>query len=90
MNRQQFGAFDIYFICGKLVANRDLNYNEMEVKELIVLNLSEREAQTIKGVLLVEQEDLKDLIKDCDNAKDKKELEGELQRVESIINKIGK
>ena len=62
----------------------------MEVKELIVLNLSEREAQTIKGVLLVEQEDLKDLIKDCDNAKDKKELEGELQRVESIINKIGK
>lgn len=54
----------------------------------MVLNLTDREAQTLKGILLVEQEDLKDLIKDCDNTKDKKELEEELERVESILNKF--
>ena len=88
MNRQQFGAFDIYFICGKLVAHRDLNFKEMEVKELIVLNLSEREAQTLKGILLVEQEELKDLIETSNDVKDKKELEEELVRVESMLDKI--
>ena len=25
------GAFDIYIFCDKLVANRDLNFNEMKV-----------------------------------------------------------
>ena len=54
----------------------------------MVLNLTDREAQTLKGILLVEQEDLKDLIKDCGNTKDKNELEEELRRVESILNKF--
>lgn len=54
----------------------------------MVLNLTDKEAQTLKGILLVEQEDLKDLIKDCDNSKDKNELEEELTRVESILNKF--
>lgn len=54
----------------------------------MVLNLTDKEAQTLKGILLVEQEDLKDLIKDCDNSKDKKELEGELKRVESLLEKL--
>ena len=60
----------------------------MEVQNLMVLNLADKEAQTLKGILLVEQEDLKDLIEDCDNTKDKNELEEELRRVESILNKF--
>lgn len=82
------GAFDIYIFCDKLVANRDLNFNEMEVWTLIVLNLTEREAQTLKGILLVEQEELKDLIETSNDVKDKKELEGELARVEKIMHQI--
>lgn len=54
----------------------------------MVLNLTDREAQTLKGILLVEQEDLKDLIKDCDNTKDKDELEEELERVNAILERI--
>ena len=54
----------------------------------MVLNLADKEAQTLKGILLVEQQDLKDLIESADNAKDKKELEGELERVNSMLQKI--
>ena len=53
-----------------------------------VLDLSNKEANTLKGILLVEQQDLKDLIESSDNAKDKKELEGELERVNSMLQKI--
>ena len=53
-----------------------------------VVDLTEKEAQTLKGVLLVEQQDLKDLIESADNAKDKKELEGELERVNSMLQKL--
>lgn len=53
-----------------------------------VLDLSNKEANTLKGILLVEQQDLKDLIETADNAKDKKELEGELERVNSMLQKI--
>lgn len=54
----------------------------------MVLNLTEREAQTLKGILLVEQEELKDLIETSNDVKDKKELEGELSRVESMLEKM--
>ena len=60
----------------------------MEVPFLPVVDLTEKEAQTLKGVLLVEQQDLKDLIESADNAKDKKELEGELERVNSMLQKL--
>lgn len=53
-----------------------------------VVDLTKKEAQTLKGVLLVEQQDLKDLIESADNAKDKKELEGELERVSSMLKKL--
>jgi len=53
-----------------------------------ILDLSNKEANTLKGVLLVEQQDLKDLIETSDNAKDKKELEGELERVNSMLQKL--
>lgn len=53
-----------------------------------VLDLSNKEMNTLKGILLVEQQDLKDLIESADNAKDKKELEGELERVNSMLQKI--
>ena len=53
-----------------------------------VLDLSNKEANTLKGVLLVEQQDLKDLIETSDDPKDKKELEGELERVNSILQKL--
>ena len=53
-----------------------------------VLDLSNKEANTLKGILLVEQQDLKELIESADNAKDKKELEGELERVNSMLQKL--
>lgn len=53
-----------------------------------VLDLSNKEANTLKGVLLVEQQDLKDLIETSDDPKDKKELEGELERVNSMLQKL--
>lgn len=53
-----------------------------------VLDLTNKEANTLKGVLLVEQQDLKDLIESADNVKDKKELEGELERVSSMLKKL--
>ena len=60
----------------------------MEVLFLPVVDLTEKEVQTLKGVLLVEQQDLKDLIESADNVKDKKELEGELERVSSMLKKL--
>ena len=51
---------------------------------MVVLNLTKEEANTLKGILLVEEQELIDLIDSSDDAKDKKELEGELKRVQSI------
>ena len=53
-----------------------------------VLDLSSKEANTLKGILLVEQQDLNELIETADNSKDKKELEGELERVNSMLQKL--
>ena len=53
-----------------------------------VLDLSSKEANTLKGILLVEQQDLKELIETADNSKDKKELESELERVNSMLQKF--
>jgi|GEM_PF-5929303 len=53
-----------------------------------VLDLSNKEAQTLKGILLVEKSDLEELMSNEDNAKDKKELEGELERVNSMLQKL--
>lgn len=53
-----------------------------------VLNLTDREVQTLVGILLVEEQDLKELIETADSPKDKAELEGELERVESIKAKL--
>ena len=53
-----------------------------------ILELSNKEANTLKGILIVEQQDLKNLIESVDNSKDKKELEGELKRVNSMLQKL--
>lgn len=53
-----------------------------------VLDLSSKEAQTLKGILLVEKTDLEELISNEDNAKDKKGLEDELKRVNSMLQKL--
>ena len=53
-----------------------------------VLDLSNKEAQTLKGILLVEKSDLKELISNEDNAKDRKGLEVELERVNSMLQKL--
>lgn len=53
-----------------------------------VLDLSNKEANTLKGILLVEKSDLEELMSNEDNAKDKKELEGELERVNSMLQKL--
>ena len=53
-----------------------------------VLELSNEEANTLKGILKVEKNDLEELIKQEDNHKDKKGLEQELERVNSIFEKL--
>ena len=53
-----------------------------------VLELTNKESNTLKGILLVEKSDLEELISNEDNAKDKKELEGELERVDSMLQKL--
>ena len=53
-----------------------------------ILELSNKEANTLKGILIVEQQDLKNLIESVDNSKYKKELEGELKRVNSMLQKL--
>lgn len=53
-----------------------------------VLELSNEEANTLKGILKVEKYDLEELIKQEDNPKDKKGLEQELERVNSIFEKL--
>lgn len=53
-----------------------------------ILDLSNKEAETLKSILLVEKSDLEELISNEDNAKDKKGLEGELERVNSMLQKL--
>ena len=53
-----------------------------------VLELTNAEKQTLIGILRVEKSDLEELMSNEDNAKDKKELEGELKRVNSMLQKL--
>ena len=53
-----------------------------------VLELTNAEKQTLIGVLKVEKSDLEELIQQEDNPKDKKGLEQELERVNSILEKL--
>ena len=62
----------------------------MEDNNMTKFNLTEDEARTLKGVLLVEQSDLKELISKSEDEKDRQELEHELANVESIIEKLNK
>ena len=55
---------------------------------MTVLELTEREVQTLRGILLVEQSELQELISNEESKKDKNELESELKRVISILNKL--
>ena len=55
-----------------------------------VLELTPKEAETLKGILLVEKSDLEDLIAEEENARDKKGLNDELKRVESMLTKLEK
>lgn len=55
-----------------------------------VLELTSKEQQTLAGVLLVEQSDLKELIAKSEDEKDKQELKHELVNVKSIIEKLNK
>lgn len=53
-----------------------------------VLELSNKEANTLKGILKVEKSDLEELIQQEENPNDKKGLEQELERVTSILGKL--
>ena len=55
-----------------------------------VLELTPKEAETLKGILLVEKSDLEDLVAEEENASDKKGLKEELKRVESMLDKLEK
>lgn len=55
-----------------------------------VLELTPKEAETLKGILLVEKSDLEDLVVEEENARDKKGLKDELKRVESMLSKLEK
>ena len=55
-----------------------------------VLELTPKETETLKGILLVEKSDLEDLVAEEENARDKKGLKEELKRVESMLDKLEK
>lgn len=55
---------------------------------MTVLELTCREAKSLYGILLDQKRDLEDLIKQETNEMNKKELEEELNRVNSIIQKL--
>ena len=55
-----------------------------------VLELTSKETETLKGILLVEKSDLEDLVAEEENARDKKGLKEELKRVESMLDKLEK
>ena len=55
-----------------------------------VLELTPKESETLKGILLVEKSDLEDLVAEEENVRDKKVLNDELKRVESMLNKLEK
>lgn len=52
-----------------------------------MLDLTKEELETLYGVLITEYQEIKDLLEVVDGS-DKKELLQELERVNSIINKI--
>ncbi len=52
-----------------------------------MLNLTKEELNTLYGILITEYQDIKDLL-DKVGESDKRELLQELERVNSIINKI--
>lgn len=53
-----------------------------------ILELSNKEANTLKGILKVEKSDLEELIQQEENPKDRKGLEQELGSVNSILEKL--
>ena len=55
-----------------------------------VLELTSKETETLKGILLVEKSDLEDLVAEEENVRDKKSLKEELKRVESMLDKLKK
>ncbi len=54
----------------------------------MTLEITKAELETLKGILIVEQNDLKELVENEDNPRDKKSLKAELDRVSSMLNKI--
>ena len=56
--------------------------------KMTVLELSNEEANTLIGILKVEKSDLEELIQQEGNPNDKKGLEQELERVNSILEKL--
>ena len=53
-----------------------------------VLELTNAEKQTLIGILKVEKSDLEELIQQEENPKDRTGLEQELERVNSILEKL--
>ena len=54
----------------------------------MTLDISKAELETLKGILIVEQNDLKELVENEDNPRDKKSLQAELNRVNSMLNNM--
>ena len=53
-----------------------------------MLNLNEKELNTLYGILLTEAQELKDLIETVDNESDKNELSNEAKNVDSMLKKV--
>ena len=53
-----------------------------------MLNLNEKELNTLYGILLTEAQELKDLIETVDNESDKNELTSEAKNVDSMLKKV--
>ncbi len=60
----------------------------MKGNDAMTLEITKAELETLKGILIVEQNDLRELVENEDNPRDRKSLKAELDRVSSMLNKI--
>lgn len=68
--------------------NIEAQINKIQEVGVKIMDLTKDEIRVLDGILRTEIMELKGLVRNADNAKDKKELEKELSTVESIFSKL--
>lgn len=68
--------------------NIEAKINKIQKVGAKIVDLTKDEIRVLDGILRTEIMELKGLVKNADNDKDKKELEKELSTVEAIFSKL--